>query len=73
MHNPAMPENNRIDERYIENIVKDERFKEIVDNCVADCYEDCEKCDYDKCLKRCLKVAWVLYHSWYISPTASTA
>jgi hypothetical protein len=59
-----------INEEYVESVVKDERFKEIVGNCLSDCYEDCGKCDYEKCLRRCLRVAWVLYHAWYSSHTA---
>jgi len=70
MHNPAMPEN-KINEE-VENVVKDERFKEIVDDCIVDCFKNCEKCDYNKCLRRCLKAAWVLYHVWYIDSAATS-
>jgi len=92
MHNPAMPKNkpspnppalstgagvNQEEEQDYEKIINDERFKEILDDCMEKCIAERE-CGDIMCVKKCFynscfKVAWILYHAWYSSPTASTA
>jgi hypothetical protein len=60
-----------------EKIINDPRFKEILDDCMAKCIKERE-CNNINCVKKCFynscfRVAWILYHAWYSSPTASTA
>jgi len=62
-----------------EKIINDERFKEILEDCMTKCVKERE-CNNINCVRKCFynacfKAAWVLYHVWYVdsSPTASTA
>jgi hypothetical protein len=86
MHNLAMPENKiskEIDKEYAEKVISDPRFEEIINDCMMKCISDnCDEINVE-CEKRCFykvcfRVAWVLYHTWYVdsvatSPTASAA
>ena len=74
---PATIDGAGVNQEDYEKIINDPRFEEIINDCMMKCIsEHCNEVNIDcekKCFfKVCFRVAWVLYHAWYVdsSPTA---